>query len=109
MPKFKLRAVSNHIYCSSSMDHFVSVFFLVNGNRVARDYWFEGNHLIQADTPFEYRIPLYFAQEIHAAIVEMLKGEPKVYEFDRDGNKRYENLRYHPDGWIQSRLKMMEK
>lgn len=51
--------------------------------------------------------PDYLQNEVERQIVEMFKDETaKFYEYDRDGNKRYTNLRYYyPDTvkfWIEA-------
>ncbi len=49
---------------------------------------------------WELTLPAYFHLEIKRALHDLLTdGKPVFHEFDRDGNKRYDELRYHYDGW----------
>lgn len=42
----------------------------------------------------------YIMQAIREGIAQALEsGSLKVFEYDQDRNKRYTDLRYHPDDW----------
>ena len=98
-------SVSSYINCSSSFDHFVPVHFKDNGKRKTLDYWITGDELLGA-RGMGIEIPYYFRQTIHHELLKTLKAGVTVYEYDRDGEKRFENLRYHePDcvtRWIEA-------
>jgi hypothetical protein len=107
--KFKLRGTHSQINCSSSGHHFVDVFFTVSGDPTMRTWCFEMDTLLYADGFGSYRIPQYFERELKEALIKLLESNPKVYEYNRDGIRRYENLRYHPDDWVENTLKWMKK
>jgi len=97
--RWVLKRVSNEIYCSSSGHHFIRVSYQVAGERRAGDYCFEVNSLSGKKTP-SLILPKYFERDIKRAAHELLtNGKPVYHEYDRDGNKRYEELRYHYDDW----------
>jgi hypothetical protein len=107
--KYKVVRVGNDIYCSSSCDHWCGVTYTVNEVRCYGNFWFEGNCL-ESHTGIELcHLPRYFDRAVRAAVLTMLETNPRVHEYDRDGNKRYDDMRYHPDGWVQSRIELMRQ
>lgn len=97
--------VSSHINCSSSFDYFVPVHFSDNGKRKTLHFWINGDELL-GKRGYRLEIPVYFHDAIRRELLKTLNAGVKVYEYDRDGNERYENLRYHePDNiqrWIEA-------
>lgn len=94
-PKYTNVTVSKQVYVSSHFDYFVDVTFTVDGRRRGkksfdmRDGWFLGERLGQWDAP------QYVRREVGKQLIAVLRDpETRYYEYDRDGNKRYENLRY---------------
>lgn len=89
--------VSSNVYCSSTMHYAVSVKLERGTKRAYYEYDFDGALLWQGKRTWRERpCPKY----IEAAILEQLRamhqaGELHVYENDRDGNRRYTDLRYH--------------
>lgn len=52
--------------------------------------------------PMEFKAPKYLIAEVERLIAaDIENGITVFYEFDRDGNKRYENLRYHDPDYVQ--------
>lgn len=110
MPKehaYQLINVETDIYCSSSIDHFVTLAYWHNGEWRCGDFWFEGDCIEtysrreSNSTPLNVKFPAYFVKAVKAAILAKLPTS-KVYERDREGGKRYEDLRYHHDpDWVQ--------
>lgn len=88
--------VFNSFYISSSCH----VFFSVRWDGGSRDYcptvgWLS---LPNATREGWEGAPKYLTAEVERQIAELLTtGKPKPYEYDRDGNKRFENLRYWGD------------
>lgn len=57
---------------------------------------------------YERCIPKYLETEIEKRIADMLEsGTTKFHEYDRDGNKRFENLRYHLPEYIPNMIKRL--
>lgn len=58
--------------------------------------------------PRTKRYPNYVYETVERQILDMIRaGKLRFYECDRDGNKRYENLRYHSADsfeWVIKRL-----
>lgn len=51
----------------------------------------------------QWRAPKYVCQEVERQIAEMAEtNQFKVYEYDRDRNKRYTDLRYHDPEFFKS-------
>ena len=95
-----LRAVKSDIYCSSSGHHFVKVLYTHNGKRVARDLFIENRDLINERGTHLLNVPRYFMLEVKRALLAVLPTA-RYHECDRDGNQRYEDLRYHRPDWVE--------
>lgn len=106
--KYTNVTVLHSIYCSSSFDHFIGVTYHENGMWRSRDFYIEGCALM-GKRSYDLEIPQYFEDEILRGLLAALKQGVTVYEYDRDGNKRYENLRYHDDEWVQRRIESIER
>lgn len=102
--------VVSECYCSSSFDHFMDVRWVTaRGRRYERTYWVDGDELLGEDG-FPIAPPSCVVMRLirQAVIDEIESGEMRVYEYDRDHNKRYGDLRYHDEEWngrIVQRLK----
>lgn len=106
---YTIIAVEDEIYCSSSADHFVSVHYRHNGKDKQRDYHFEQSVLVN-DTGDEMTTPRYVISEIQRQLLPILKdGSARVYEYDQDGVKRWQALRYHDPKWVSYTNKGFEK
>lgn len=97
MTRATVTYVSEHVYCSSTMHYAADVTITRNGRDGYYVYDFNGS-LLQASKRGwrEQPCPKY----LQAAILEKLreiyiKGVVRVYEHDRDENRRYDDLRYH--------------
>lgn len=99
--------VIGDINCSSSYDHFVEVKLLKNGAWVKFAYHFEGGEFIN-DRTWDARIPAYARRMVSEVILADLKAGARVFEYDRDGMKRYADLHYHEPDWIERRIAMLE-
>lgn len=52
----------------------------------------------------------YIMYAIREGIAQALEdGTLKIFEYDRDRNKRYTDLRYHPDDWNQKAVLALRK
>lgn len=96
---WELVSVSSEIYCSSSCDHFVKVFYKRNGKGMNRDLYIENRDLLNEYGTDLVGVPNYFMVEVKRALLIVLPTA-RYHEYDRDGNKRYENLRYHYSDWV---------
>lgn len=106
--KYQDIRVINEVYVSSSFHHFFRVVMKqVAGDKrlhVTDDYGFEFAE------PFEHRrYPKYVLEATERAILELLKsGKAVFHEYDRDGCKRYEDLRYHDDESVKWMIEVLE-
>lgn len=102
--------VLSEIYCSSSYDHYIDVLYYHNGKRYVRDFDIDGGVLIAEHGGSLLRLPAYFEAAIQAAVLERLKsGNYRVYEYDRDHNKRHTGLRYHEPEWAAHTIARLER
>jgi hypothetical protein len=101
--------IIDEIYVSSSMDYFATVVFKDQGKHQSRDYWLGSQQFLGRGDHMEWNgAPAYFQNEVKAKLVELLKsGKVKFYEYDRDKNKRYEDLRYHWPGMVDHFIKRL--
>lgn len=99
--------VIGDINCSSSADHFIPVKLLKRGKWERYDYYFEGGSFIGVRS-FDVVIPAYARRMVDEAILADLKDGARVFEYDREGMKRYDELRYHEPDWIERRIAMLE-
>lgn len=99
--------VIGDINCSSSADHFIDVKLLKRGVWHKYAYHFEGGSFI-GKRSWDIQIPAYARRMVDEAILADLKAGARVFEYDRDGNKRYDELRYHEPGWIERRIAQLE-
>lgn len=100
--------VIGDINCSSSADHFIPVKLLKRGKWERYDYYFEGGSFI-GKRSFDVAIPAYARRMVDEAILADLKDGARVFEYDREGMKRYNELRYHEPDWIERRIAMLEE
>lgn len=57
----------------------------------------------------EPKFPKYVVEEVDRQMIARLKSPNTVYyEYDRDGNERYENLRYYDAEFVASWVASME-
>jgi hypothetical protein len=90
MRKYTEILVSSSVYVNSQGDYTFSVRIKGYGH-VKYDpsvgFWTE---------TAEPKFPKYVEEAVDEQVVQLLMGNDTVYyEYDRDGNKRYENFRYH--------------
>lgn len=100
--------VGPSVYVSSTSHYFARVRIETwqNGEcveRRSRDYCL-GEHTLEA-VPGHYgevRYPNYVIREINLQLLTKLEsGELRFFEYDRDRNQRFENLRYHNDDRLE--------
>jgi hypothetical protein len=99
--------VIGDINCSSSADHFIDVKLLKRGVWHKYAYYFEGGSFI-GKRGWDIQIPGYARRMVDEAILADLKAGARVFEYDRDGNKRYDELRYHESDWVARRIAQLE-
>ena len=89
--------VSHQVYCTSMGHYFAKALIKDGKTREWRDIDLNGCRIMWRDKPFTYQgYPAYVQQSIADQLKQMLdEGELSVYEHDRDGNRRYYDLRYH--------------
>jgi len=102
-------SVFKDVYVSSSCDYHFHLHIQGYG-RVIYDpsmgFYVEDS---QQD-PSMNRFPQYVRREVDRQILERFKAADTIYyEYDRDHNKRYENLRYHDNERVNWWIEIMEK
>jgi len=110
---YKLDMVRSEIYCSSSGHHWMMIHFSHNNKSQTGEWFFENESLDvyskrYAMPPLQIKFPAYFIAEVKATILAKLPTA-RVFEYDRDMNKRYTDLRYHPDDWIEVQIAGWDK
>jgi len=106
--KYSKIKVSGDVYCSSSGHHFISVYYNVGERRWSRRYCIDNDDMLTLVGMYLKAFPAYFMREIYRQLIDRLPT-CRVYEFDRDGEKRYDELRYHPDDWTEKTLVWLRK
>ena len=102
--KYQDFRVYNTVYVSSTGHYSFRVSFTENGKKTGRDYDYGLYY------PLRRNYPRYVTSAVELEIAKLLKsGEAKFYEVDRDGNRRYEGLRYHMPELIPSMIKSLEQ
>lgn len=97
--KYTVIQVNSLVYVSSSYHHFFSVVIKEHEHRYSRDYsiecgYFSSKHSVTIE------LPKYVVREVERLIHEGFKAKRFTYhEYDRDGNKRFDDLRYHDADW----------
>lgn len=109
MPAYTDIRVHREINVSSSFDYFVKVYYKHNGQRMSRDYWITGGALESLQNTGTVKVPRYVMHEVDAQLLDLMKsGRAKYYEYDRDGHKRYEDLRYYDPERVQGFIRRFE-
>lgn len=91
------------IYCTSTYNYFVTVTWLENGKHTRREMQVNDGSFDGFGTQWEWNgAPKYLMNEIWAALWLMVQADDcRVYEKDREGERRYENLRYHEPNYLK--------
>lgn len=88
--KYTKIVISSTIYVSSTCHYFATVFFLENG--VSK----RATLCIPSDLDKSAPLPAYAKEQIKRQIRHKVEaGEMSFHEYDKEGNKRWENLRYY--------------
>jgi len=89
--------VFSEVYCSSSGYYVASCLITGGGKRDKRDIDLAGCRIMWHSQPFTYQgYPAYVTRSIADQLKQMSdEGELSVYEYNRDGDRRYQELRYH--------------
>ena len=106
--KYSKINVFGDVYCSSSGHHFISVDYKVGERRWSREYSIDNDDMLTGDGMYLKEFPAYFLREIYKQLIDHLPT-CRVYEFDRDGDERDTDLRYHPDDWTEKTLVWLRK
>lgn len=89
-----VRVIKSQGYVSSSHDYHVRVFICKNGAGFTWTFLLNARSFIGKGSYIE--MPKYVIAEVMRQLREMMTaGTLKWHEYDRDGNERWENLRYY--------------
>lgn len=105
-----LRGLSTDINCSSSGHHSTDLYCSYRDKRCSGwDYDIDTDSIWGTRQP-DIVVPKYFRTAIRRELLTILKsGGYRVFEYDRDKNKRYTDLRYHEDGWAVHTIAWLER
>lgn len=101
--------ILHDVYCTSSYNHYGAVVISGGGTTRRREYDFDGAGILRADGYGRFKgYPAYVYREAAQKFAEAhAQGKLRVYEYNRDEQKRYENLRYHDPDWFADKIKRM--
>jgi hypothetical protein len=101
--------VLREIYVSSSGHYFGKMRYVHNGQRFTRDVDLNNGTVLALDDVYPVQLPQYVMRRVWELYLEAFEhGHNDYYEYDRDGNKRYDNLRYFSyegEAWITECLR----
>lgn len=93
--RFALFGAAREVNVSSSFNYTADVWFWEAG--VRKSYWYDPQIGLESKSQNHHgrEVPKYVTEAIEAELRRLYQnGEIRFFEYDRDGNKRYENLRY---------------
>lgn len=98
--KFTSIQLSHYVNVSSSLHYHFDVWFIEWNDTMPERrhyYWSYGDtHLTPRGAQDSRAVPQYVIAELLRLTQELhQRGELVFFEYDREGNKRYEDLRYH--------------
>ena len=100
-PAYSVISVNNNVYVNSSGYYIFDVMFSWKGKRRTGQYDPMHPALVMTDgdrISIVNKYPNYLRSEIARAAFSLLQsGTVRFYEYNQDGDRRYENLRYHSD------------
>jgi hypothetical protein len=101
--------VYGDVYVSSSFDYFARVRYSCGGKVHRRDVWINSASIEYENGLGSLKIPRYFQRELERQIVALLKDPTtRFHEYDRDGNKRYEDLRYFDADYVAAIIRRLD-
>lgn len=96
--------VLRDVYVSSTGHYTGAVRFVRHGQRFKYDVDLSGGLTVFGRGLNEIKLPKYVMNRIRELYLEAFEhGHNQYHEYDREGNKRYEDLRYHSQeavNWI---------
>lgn len=88
--------ILREVYVSSSGHYFGKMRYVYNGQRFTRDVDLSNGTVLAMKQPYPISLPKYVMRRVWELYLEAFeKGHNDYYEYDRDGNKRWEELRYY--------------
>lgn len=94
--------VKPFVYVSSSGDYTVDVLYKENakpegGARFCREFHLNAEKFMTNNNQLGYvKMPKYVISEVLCQLRKLVEADGlRPYEYDRDGNKRWDNLRYY--------------
>jgi len=83
-------------YVSSSYDHHVEVTYQIEGKGRYRSTYCITCGAFSGNRGLDYSKPVYMLKEIVRQLAKLILTDAiQWHEYDREGQKRYENLRYY--------------
>jgi hypothetical protein len=106
---YTILRVHTAINVSSSSDYFGGVIYTYHDKRIYRDVHLNNGTVMGLNDSWDVKMPQYFMRELWRLYREVLAEGAKFYEYDRDKNKRWENLRYHDQRMVDHMIEWMGK
>lgn len=99
--KWQRIITANKVYCSSTTHYEVDVWLFDKDNgRIYRNYLINAHSFISRNAAY-LDTPRYVWEEINRQLHgKLTSGKLVVFENDRDGRERTENLRYHDPDYL---------
>lgn len=102
--------VSRQIYISSSYDYFVEVSYKHQQRWWTRTYFITAGGLMHLSGMGWFNVPHYVMREIDSQLLELMRSGRVIYhEYDRDGNKRFTDFRYHSPETVERIMSRLER
>ena len=101
--------VIDEINVSSSSDYFGRVVYHYQGKRFRRDVHVNNGTVMGFNESWDVKMPVYFMRELWRQYIAILEAGAIFYEYDRDGMKRFGNLRYHDQRMVDHMLTWMKR
>lgn len=95
--KYNQFATRGHINVSSSGHYFIDIFCGRSGRGDTFHFCLNDNQFLRSgDIPGSLKMPKYVIEATVQAIAQGIQsGHIRFYEVDREGNRRFDNLRYY--------------
>lgn len=102
-------AVTRYINVSSTGHYFGHVVFRRGGRGWGYDFDLSNGYVMTKKNMDALHLPQYVMTTIRHLYIECLKTDAIYYEYDREGERRYSNLRYHSQETVNWIIECLQK